>query len=558
MKRLFILLFIFGMLQSACVKLDLNPLSESSTGNFYANQTELEMAVNDLYRLVFWQNSNEEHSDNLWNRGDGGNAITYGTLDAENGTVGTFWLNAYKAIGRATVFLEKKDNGADNTPESVMQRMEGEARLARAYQYARLIAHFGDVPLLTESIMLEDSYTLPRTDKNVVMDFIFHELDLAADLLPVSYSDGELKRATKGAALGIKARTALYMGEWSVARDAAAAVIALADEGVYTLHPDYRRLFLADGALSNEIMISIPRSEEHGFVGGSRNHISRNNGGYASVLPTWDIMDAYECIDGLPIDESPLYDPSAPFANRDPRLTNTIVEFGTPWLGFSYQPHPDSTQVWSYQDGRMVSNADSRGVGEFASYTGLLLKKGIDESWLEAQREDNDRIIMRYAEMLLTYAEAKVELNEIDESFFDALNQVRARAYGVSVGETSAYPAVTTTNVDALRTLIKRERRVELAYEGLRYMDLIRWRLAEKALGRPLYGLPDPENQDRDKWLFAGPPAIDADGIPDYSELGSHVKQIAERNFDASRQYLWPIPASERRINDELTQNPNY
>src|SRR5690606_32014509 len=108
------------------------------------------------------------------------------------------WLNAYKAIGRATVFLERKDNAADNTPESVMQRLEGEARLARAYQYARLIAHFGDVPLLTESMMLEDSYTYARTAKNEVMAFIFDELDRAADLLPVSYSGGELKRATKG------------------------------------------------------------------------------------------------------------------------------------------------------------------------------------------------------------------------------------------------------------------------------------------------------------------------------------------------------------------------
>src|SRR5690606_31326609 len=207
---------------------------------------------------------------------------------------------------------------------------------------------------------LEDSYTYARTAKNEVMAFIFDELDRAADLLPVSYSGGELKRATKGAALGIKARTALYMGEWAVARDAAVAVMALADEGIYSLYPDYRRLFLADGALSSEIMISIPRSEEHGFVGGTTNHISRNNGGYASILPTWELMDAYECVDGLPIDESPLYDPSAPFANRDPRLTSTIVEFGTPWLGFDYQPHPDSLMVWSYNGNRMVSNADSR------------------------------------------------------------------------------------------------------------------------------------------------------------------------------------------------------
>lgn len=558
MKKIIVLISAFSMLQVACVKLDLNPLSESSTGNFYSNQAELEMAIDDMYRLAFWNNTNDEYSDNAWNRGSGGNVVTFGTMDAENSTASGLWLDCYKAAGRASIFLEKMDGAAGRVPESVMKRMEGEARLVRAYQYSRLIAHFGDVPLLTTSIPLSEAYELGRENKETVLSFVFDEFDRAADLLPTGYGANDIKRFTRGAALALKARIALYMEKWVVARDAAAVVMQLEQESVYGLYPSYRNLFLASAATSNEIIISIPRSEEYGFFGATTSLVPRNVGGFASVLPTWELMDSYECTDGLPIDQSPLYDPSDPFSNRDPRLVETIVPFGTPWLGVQYQPHPDSTRVWSYRDSRMVSNTDNRAVNQFASYTGLLWKKGIDERWLQAMREDNDRIILRYAEVLLTYAEAKIELNEVDSSVLDAINRLRARGYGTSVNQTAEYPAVTTEDVAALRTIIKRERRVELANEGLRYMDLIRWRLAEKVLTLPVFGLPDPQNQDRNKWPFAGAPEIDEDGIPDYSALRNNIKQLAERNFDASRQYLWPIPASERRINQKLTQNLNY
>ncbi len=113
-------------------------------------------------------------------------------------------------------------------------------------------------------------------------------------------------------------------------------------------------------------------------------------------------------------------------------------------------------------------------------------------------------------------------------------------------------------NTAKLRKIVRRERRVEFAKEGLRYMDLIRWRLAEKALTRPVIGLPDASVQNRAKWPFPGVTPIDDDGIADYSVFGKDVKIIAQRSFDKSRQYLWPIPALERRVNPQLTQNPNY
>lgn len=560
MKK-FYLIIIISVGLSACNKLDLNPLSEASTGNFYSNQTELELAVNDLYRLVFWGNDNELFGDNEWHRGQLTNAVIGGTMNADDAAVQTYWLNCYKAIARANSFLANKDKAAANTPAAVMLRLEAEMRLIRANQYAKLVTHFGDVPLLTTTLTLEESYGITRTGKDQVLDFIFKELDFAIANLPETYAQAEVKRLTKGAALAVKARTALYVGKYDVARDAAKAVMDLGAANVYSLNASYSQLFLKAGETSKELIVSIPRDQAQQVFNGAgyvQDNISRNAGGFGAQLPTRDIVDAYECTDGKPIDESPLYDPKQPFKNRDPRLTATVVEFNTQWLGYNYTPHPDSLTVYSSKQNKSVSNKDSRAVAAFASYTGFLWKKGIDQTWADRLAEDNDAIIIRYAEMLLTYAEAKVELGEADATVLDAINQVRARAYGVTAAQTTLYPAVTTTDLTELRKVVRRERRVEFAKEGLRYMDLIRWHLAEKALTKPVIGLPDPANQNRSKWPFPGITPLDDDGIADYSGFGSDVKALIERKFDKNKQYLWPIPAVERRVNPNITQNLNY
>ncbi|MCF0074366.1 RagB/SusD family nutrient uptake outer membrane protein [Dyadobacter sp. CY261] len=556
MKKTLFLLMLAGT--TGCHTLDLNPLSEASTGTFYSNQTELELAVNDLYRLAFWGNDNELYSDNEWHRGQLTNAVIGGTMNADDAAVQTFWLNSYKAIARVNTFLVNKERAASNTPAAIMLRLEAEMRLIRAYQYARLITHFGDVPLLTDPVALEESYGIARKNQSEILQFVFDELDFAIANLPVSYGASETKRLTKGAAQAIKARTALYTGKWEIARDAAKAVM---ESGVYALHSSYSQLFLKAGETSKEIIMSVPREEKQQVFNGAgyvQDNISRNAGGYGAQLPTRDMMDAYECTDGKPIDESALYNPKAPFKNRDPRLMATIVEFNTQWLGYNYMPHPDSLTVFSAKENRRVSNKDNRAVAAFASFTGLLWKKGIDQTWADRLVEDNDAIIVRYAEMLLTYAEAKIELGEIDESILNAVNQVKARAYGVTVEQTSAYPVVTTTNATALRKILRRERRVEFPREGLRYMDLIRWKLAEKALVTPVIGLPDPAAQNRAKWPFPGVTPLDDDGIADYTGFGSDVKALSQRSFDKTRQYLWPIPAVERRVNPNITQNSGY
>ncbi len=545
---------------TACSKLDLDPLSESSTTTFYDTQAGLELAVNDLYRPAFFGNDSELFTDNFWHRAQLGNAVTFGTMAADDGTALNLWTNAYKAIARANSFLANKDKAAGNTPASIITQYEAEMRLIRAYEYSRLISHFGDVPFLTEPKELSEVTELTRTNKDGILAFIFSELDFAASKLPVTYTASAVKRLTKGAALAIKSRTALEMGKYAIARDASKLIMDMGTT-VYSLHPNYSQLFLKAGETSKEIIFSLPRDQIQGIFNGAayvQDWIPRTAGGFGAQIPTREIVDAYECTDGKPIDESPLYNPRDPFKNRDPRLTATVVEFGIQWLGFGYMPHPDSLTIWSSKLARRVQNNDTRAIANFASFTGFLWKKGVDQGWVDRLAEDNDAILFRYAETLLAYAEAKIELGEVDASVLNAINQVRARAYGVTVTQVTQYPAVTTTSVTELRKIVRRERRVEFVNEGLRYMDLIRWKLAEKALTRPVIGLPDPAVQNRSKWPFPGVPPIDDDGMADYSGFGTDVKVIAQRNFDKTKQYLWPIPSIERIGTPNLTQNPGY
>jgi hypothetical protein len=376
--------------------------------------------------------------------------------------------------------------------------------------------------------------------------------------------------ATKGAALAYKARIALYNQDWSIAGNAAKACM---DLGVYQLYSDFGTLFLSKTKNTNENVFVIPRSVALNVFFGptdatsmnTRAFTSRNAGGLAWRNPSWELFCSFLCTDGLPIDESPLFNPRNPFKNRDPRCAATIVEFQTRHLGFMYQPHPDSLTCYNFNSGKYQKNNDTRANAQFASFNGLLWKKGIDEDWSDDGKTDPDKMLMRYADVLLMYAESKIELGEIDATVLNAINQVRARAYKANVSATSAYPAVTTTNKDQLRKIVRIERRMEFALEGIRYMDIIRWKLADKVLNNDSYGILEVAAL-RTKivkpglWFFPETPPIDDDGVADFSSMFNKglIQKLADRRFDASKQYLWPLPTKEILINQNLRQNPGY
>jgi starch-binding outer membrane protein, SusD/RagB family len=562
MKIKLIIILMALAFSTACDDLDLSPLSEGSSETWYSNQTEIEMAVFDLFRGVFWPQDIDEWTDDFTRR-DLLTPVTSATIHGEWGTVISVWQNSYKAIVRSNSVLNSLHRVEGSIPQVIIDRYAGNAHFVRASKYAKLISLYGDVVYFTSELDINEAFSKSRTSKAVVLQSIYEDYDAAVAKLPLSYGSSEKKLATKGAALAMKARIALYMGDWSVARDAAKACM---DLGLNSLHTNFSDLFLTKTRNPNEVLFSIPRSREFNVSVDVRNYLTRLPGGWGGAeAPSWDLMSAFLGTDGLPIDESPLYNPRKPFENRDPRLKATIVEFQTPHLGFMYQPHPDSIRVLNLNTGNLVTNNDTRSNAAFASFNGLIWKKGIDADWLPSFRADNDVVIMRYADVMLMYAEAKIELGEIDQSVLDAINKVRARAYGVNFTNTTAYPAVTTTNQTELRRILRTERRMEFAMEGRRYMDIIRWRLAEKVLNRDIYGMLDVADLrakvvNPGLWFFPSTPSIDEDGIADLLPMyeAGLIRRLAQRRFDATKQYLWPIPSKEVMINENLAQNPGY
>lgn len=564
---------------TSCADLDLNPLSQASSGNWYSDKEQIELTINSLYYINFWRTDLDQWTDDWMDRFYL-NDITGATITSEFIYAKNTWAMAYQAIATANILIDKLSNMDGIITEQCLKQYKGEAHFVRAFEYSLLISHFGDVAYYDKTMSLDEMYKVERTSKDEILKKIYEDFDLAISLLPEEYGGNDVQRATKGAALALKARIALYMGDYVTARDAAKACIEL---NRYNLYPDFEELFLTKNA--NESIFLLPRSVELGIcfrnsaskiveiMSGERFHsfsaphwLPRNRSGFAQNIPSWELFCSFLCTDGLPIDESPLFDPHKPFKHRDPRCTATLVEFGTPFLGIVYEPHPDSTQTYSHISGKYIKNNDCLTNSEYAAFNGLLWKKGIDETWADDFMSDPDKVIIRYADVLLIYAEAKIELNEIDASTLNAINQVRARAYKVNVEQTASYPAVTTTNQSELRKILRIERRMEFANEGLRYMDLIRWRIAEKALNKNNYGILYPIADLRDKviskglWFFPETPEIDEDGIANFDPMFEKglIRLITSRKFDASKQYLWPIPSKEIKINPNLKQNPNY
>ena len=568
-----ILLAGLGLALASCESMDLVPDSQGNTASWYTTATELQLAANELYILGSWQeplNSAEQWSDNttyrLVNRNPGSNGtVLDGTLNGQQYEVYALWQQSYKLIARCNTMLENIHKAEGNINAETLNRFAGEAYFSRACKYADLTFFYGDVPYLDKTLTINEAEQQSRMPRDEVKALTYADFDKAIEYLPISYGASQTIHATRGAALAMKARYALYMGDYAIAADAAKACI---DLGVYTLEPDFAKLFKQSTKVNPEKIFVLPRSIENEVVLDSwvvKNGLPRNAGGYGSYNPSWDLLAAYLCTDGLPIDESPLFNPRKPFENRDPRCAMTIVEFNTEHCGFDYDPSPAATQVMNYTTGKMQSNNDTRIVNQYASYNGLLWKKGIDATWMDnGLNVEQDYIIMRYADVLLIYAEAMIEQNKIDDSVVQAINEVRSRAYGVNYRQTDLYPAVTAGTQETMRKAVRIERRMEFAMENQRLQDLMRWKLASKALNGYNYIMLEPHDLlnnvvNKGLWFWAMTPQIDEDGLADFSALfnAGYCTTGAKRIFP-DREYLWPIPTHDMELNPNLTNNEGY
>lgn len=527
------------------------PLDSPSDENFLSNETEFEMAVTGVYNTLWFHPTDnqpfvltfEAASDNGWDRnGSDLQVLGRGQATPDNGYTGSFWSHFYTAIGRANYILSKASPLEDEMSQETYHRLISEVRFFRAYYYFYLSELFGDVPLLTEPIELSNA-DIARTPKSEVVDFVLSELGEIEQYLPSE--PGNKARITKGAVLTLLSRVALYNERWDEASEAAKVLI---DQNTYQLHEDYEELFTYGGQNSQEIIMSIQYLRGETVHSLPRLFYSRMALGHSNKVPSQSLVDSYETKDGLSIDESPLYDPDQPFVNRDPRLGYSIVLPNSLFIGYIFNTNPDSTQTWDYNTDppRRVENTEASHA--YATFTGYLWRKYADS--LDKNERDNSElniILFRYAEVLLNYAEAKIELNEIDNSVYDAINQVRNRP-------SVEMPAITSgKSQDEMRRIIRKERKYEFAGEGLRYFDIRRWNIAQEVLSGPFRGRID------DDYLSEAP-NIDEYGTPSYNNVSNaeEMRVIENRNFDPNRDYLWPIPRIELETNPQLDQNPNY
>ena len=551
------LLIALGMFVSCEDYLDRKPLFGPSDENYFNNEEELLLVVNGLYSSLMSHLTDDmpqtltldAASDISWDRNTSDlQSIGRGDYDSNNGYIRGIWTNAYKTIGRCNFVLDNIHKLQDIVEDSKLKRFAGEARFIRALTYQHLVAYFGGVPLMNRGVSLEEAQ-MPRSTRAEIVDFILAELQAAAVDLPDSYSGIDVGRATKGAALAIRARAALNDKRW---QEAIASSKEVMDSKVYSLHEDFGELFSYDGESSKEIIFAFQylRLQKTKTHSATRNLLSRNAQGTSNKVPSQALVDAFLCKDGKEIDKSDTYNPMKPFENRDPRLGFTVALPGSELFGFQFETHKDSIKVWDYSYSssipKRIDNQDA--LNAYATFSGYLWKKYLDIKD-KAFTESSELNITqsRYAEVLLIYAEAKIEANQIDGSVYDALNQIRERP-------TVEMPAIEPGKSQSqMREIVRKERLYELANEGFRMVDLRRWGLADKFMNSSFLGrIP--------KGIISNPPKIDADGLVDYSGVTNknQMRVIEVRHFKKDRDYLWPIPNIEMETNKNLEQNPGY
>ncbi|HTN38121.1 MAG TPA: RagB/SusD family nutrient uptake outer membrane protein [Arachidicoccus sp.] len=534
--------------------LDKEPSDQPSGASFFANENDLKLAINGAYTGLYWESARvpypmwlESSTDYSFDRGDYG-----GMLTAQSGQYGTettvfysIWSSLYTKIASCNNILTNMHLAKEVSNENVYNQVEGQALFLRAFFYHYLINLYGDVPFVTKSISLEEGKSLTRAPRAEIATQLLADLKTAADKLPLQWTGGDLGRITKGAALALRARIALLEGNYQVAAEAAKAVM---DLNVYELYNDYHKLFQLSGENSKEAIFSLPYLRGTATSGIPQYIGIRSTQCWSIYVPSQNLVNYYECTDGKSIDKSPLYDPTNPYEGRDPRLKASILTPGQWMGGFQFETHPDSTKTSRILNGKITRVANQEVTNPFATFTGYVWKKYLDSLEVPTYNTQSELSFMfiRYAEVLLTYAEAKIELGQIDQSVIDAINKVRTRP-------SVTMPAVTMTTAAELRKVVRYERTVELAMEGHRLFDIRRWKYAEHVMAGNILGR-------RKIAFYQHPvvPTIDEYGQSHYPNEADLFNIIGVNTFDVKKDYYWPIPQKERDLNNLLSQNPGY
>jgi hypothetical protein len=582
-KNILAIIGLGSILAFSSCSIDRSSLNGPTTGSFPASGKEAEMGLYGAYQSLTQLDAASTPiwhvMDNITDIGFARPGTNYtspitSAITTDNALTTKPWQIHYRTIARCHTVLDNLEQLKAEIAEAAYNQLDAELRFVRAYCYSQLIELYGDVPLLKAQVDLSNA-DVPRTPKAEIEKFLLDELTAIADKLPVSQAQFGHVRASRVAAYMLKARVALYAKQFALAAQSASAAMTAAGANHdltpfnntinfagkdHTVgEPDISNIFGHAGFAASKEWIWV--AEYNMTIPGNTHNqqyfsASRLGKGVCYWGPTQDLINTFQAKDGLPITESPLYDATKPFENRDPRLDMYCARPHARYMGYQFEPATSFTTVknyWPVLTGGAaaptnVANADASNA--FRSFSGYLWRKTVDikdfNSTSVSGVSDLNVGIFRYAELLLLYAEAKIEANEIDNSVYQAINRIRRRAL---------MPDLPTGLSQAqLRTAVRYERKVELANDGLRWYDLRRWGIANKVMNGYIY-----LNRDAKAYTKQVLTGFDENYTPIYNRTEA-VKYFTTQEvvYRENKDERWPIPKSEMDANNKLVQNPGY
>lgn len=519
----------------SCNELDLAPTNKFTDPTYWTSTEKASAVLSMAYSQMFNAGtffSNEKLSDNLYEgRGNSNEKIfTAGQADAALGLFASRWSDCYSGIKTCHTFLENVDR-VPNMDEALKARMKAEARYIRASLFFRMANNYGDVPLFDHNLTLAEANSIARSPKSEVIGFVRTELNEVAAILPAKqeYAAKDNGRITKGTAMMLLARTYLYENDWSNVASITEKIMK-GDYGTYSLFSSYSGLFLPENEYNSEVILDMGYLLTLRTWSDYYDAIPLSVGGRISGFsPTQELVDNYVMKNGKSITDSGSgYDEEDPYSNRDPRFSATIVYHGYKWVKGDGTVSTIYIKPGSSKEAGASNLDEYAGPGQNATGTGYYLRKYFDPTAPSGMASGLNIILMRYADVLLMYAEAKNELGQMSESVWnETIRPIRQRA---GFTDASALDFPTTGN---MQEIIRQERRSELAVEGLRLFDIRRWKTIETVMNGYPHGAK-------------------------FAADNTQYIQLDQRKFNKERDYLFAVPQSQRDIDKNLTQNPNY
>lgn len=557
-KNIHIILMSAALMLTSCNDsfLDRIPHDALTDANYWQTETHLSSVANTFTSSLSgkdWLNKTEIMADSApWSVTTAWRTIGGGYFTSDASQINSVWSAAYTGIGRTNYFLNNYQR-ATGVKEEVRERYAAEAYFYRAYNYWILTSLFGDVPLITSELNVESPDVFRGRDaRKDVIDRITKDLEDHYKALPeyVAAGSSDFGRVSQCAALALLSRIYLYNGRYEDAVSACERAMSSTYYKLYsTGHPDvdYVNLFNYTGRASRnpankETLIAFVYNYDLGESSRTSHNLSREcwvPNDYARFTPTASMIECYLTKDGKIWDPNSATSYEDVFKDRDPRMTQSILAPGTKWEGGeSGDMLSTDKTVFTYP--KFDNSKDG-----CMSYTGYYMRKYVEPSTVkDVGHDDNDIVLIRYAEVLLNYAEAKEQLGTLTQSDIDkTINLLRDRVGMVHLN-LSEIPAGSD-----IRTEIRRERRVELFFEGHRYFDIIRWKQGE-ILGEDLLGV-------RKDYLD---PARLKEGIIGnlkWKTVNGKEYLVLEsgRTFDPEKNYLLPVPFTQMQLNPQLAPN---